>query len=216
MKIIFNVFFVIFTLNASLARNNSITFISQNADMLIDVNKSGNRLYVYDHIINASSTYIRINASLYENDFGDQINWRSNKLIDFRPKRWRNFVTLEVVRNADIVIEVKKRRRVIPQPQINSRNSFIEEVTNLSILEGTWVSENPEKSLVLLATRDGFKVKFTGSNRWVDFYTTDQPNVFKDERDNSYHFNSYKDATWQSKDNGWSVDIKKVSSEFKY
>jgi hypothetical protein len=184
--------------------------------MVLDVNKSNNQLDVYDHILNARTVYIRTNGSLYTNEYGDEIIWRNSRFIDFRPKRWRNYVRLEVARNAEIVIGVNKRHRSITPPDVSLRRTIGEKITNISILEGTWQSQNPYKTLVLLATREGFKAKFMGDSKWTNFFVTDQLNTFKDERGNLYFFNSYTEGTWQAEDNGWFVNIRKVSSELRY
>lgn len=216
MKFISNMFLLFSLISCATSRNSTITFVSLNIDVLLDVEKSNNRLLVYDHILNASTVFHRTNGSLYTNEYGDEIIWRNSRSINFRPKRWRNFISLEVVRNADIVIEVKKNHKINNLSKTPHNTSFKDEIINLSLLEGTWQSQNPEKSLVLLSTRDGFKVKFLGGSKWTNFYITDQKNTFKDDKDNLYFFNSYKEGTWHAKDNELLVNISKVSNDLRY
>lgn len=94
----------------------------------------------------------------------------------------------------------------------SSRNNL-----SLKELEGTWKSDRPDRELVILQTRDGFKVKFSGERDWVDFAQQSQDqSIFRDKKGNEYRYLNNGDLEWRSYKGDGGVIIRKISSTLKF
>jgi hypothetical protein len=82
-------------------------------------------------------------------------------------------------------------------------------------INGTWLPDKGNKSVVMVDTREGLRAKFTGTSHWVDYtQSTLIPYEFIDIAGNKYTFDRAGNATWvpNERTKGM-VHLKKVSDD---
>jgi hypothetical protein len=99
-----------------------------------------------------------------------------------------------------------------------SKNNNVRRFTNndFNLLEGTWKSDGRSENLALVSTREGFKIKYSGTSKWYDFSIQKDGLSFRDDKGNTYSFSDFSTGVWTSENGMNTIRIIKISSSVSY
>lgn len=232
------------TLPSLLLAKNLNTFFGEfhSADhrYTFDIRSSGNKLQVYDEYIREHETYRYVGNNNYQSKNGHMIKVLNRDQILYRPWRSRRVVKLYLHHQFGQDNYYRDRTNSRDYPERDRWNDGYEERTgdiedlprrrpndtdprrtdknppSIKSLEGTWESDRPRKSVVILYTREGIKAKFSGTTRWVDFIQDDfNASTYKDKKGNRYEVNG-NDLVWISQNGTDRVFLQKISDDLKF
>jgi hypothetical protein len=192
-------FVLLFCINST-GFGNKIVFASKDNTVWFEVEKSRDDLLVQSNKFRKRQVFTNKGNNRYINNLGAQIIVVNDETIEYDDPNHR----LKFRLYRESVAEVT---RIQP-----SRTSEM----NTTQLEGTWASQDLNKKLALVSTRDGFKIKFSGTSNWVHFVYNKDTDLFVDEKGNKYVFNSLTEAEWHSAIDVRKVKISKIANEIEY
>lgn len=205
-----------------------------------DIRSSGNKLQVYDVYFGDHETYRYVGNNTYQSRNGHMIKVLNRDQILFRLWRCRRVVKLYLHNQCGLDNHYRDHTNSREYPEQDRWNDEYEDRTgdiedvprrrpndtdpmrteqsppSIKSLEGTWESDRPRKSVVILYTREGLKAKFSGTTKWVDFIQDDfNASTYKDKNGNRYEVNG-NDLVWISQNGTDRVFLRKISDDLKF
>ncbi|HMP31806.1 MAG TPA: hypothetical protein PKD85_19545 [Saprospiraceae bacterium] len=145
--------------------SNKIVFASKDNTVWFEIEKSRNDLIVHSNKFRKKQVFFNKGQNLYENNLRARIKVVNDDVIEYDDPNHR--------------LRFRLYREETVQVGSNSSPRKIE--MNTTQLEGTWYNEALNKKLAVLSTRDGFKIKFTGTVHWVEFMYDRERDLFIDD-----------------------------------
>lgn len=201
-----NILFICLLLLCTLsAFGNRILFASKDQTVWFEVELLKNDLVVKSNKFRRQQIFYPVQKNLYENRLGARIIVLDDDKIQYDDPNHR--LKFNLYRD-------KSYEPIINPGVANGRGAVSS--LNTQQLEGTWFAKELNKKLALLSTREGFKIKFSGSVNWVDFTYDKINDKFADQKGNYYVFSSLNMADWISSDRSQRVVIEKISDTVEY
>jgi hypothetical protein len=200
-KLLFSI--ALFSLTHALF-GNKIMFASKDQTVWFEVELIKNDLLVRSNKFRKQQVFYSIKKNVYENKLGAIIKVLDDEKIQYDDPNHR--LKFNLYRD-------KLHETILPEFNINRLSLTL---VNTQQLEGTWYNKELRKKLAILSTRDGFKIKFSGSVDWVEFAYDRVNDKFIDSKGNHYSFQSLSNAEWISFDGKNKVKIEKISDTVDY
>lgn len=195
-------------------------FRNENGDMIKMVSKEkilfkpryGRRVYeLYRHEHCNIYDKTRISRNRYDGNRDSRAYDRNQKDWDNDDKNWRNPSKSDWENDT---WDENERSENNGHSSSISKNS--QSIISTS-LEGTWESNFPRKSVVILNTRDGIKAKFSGTDKWVSYETSEYSSKFYvDKKGNKYEFDGNGKCTWISSNGKQRIDLIKIDNVLRF
>lgn len=205
-----------------------------------EIRSAGNKLHVYDDYYQENETYRYIGNNNYQSKNGHMIKIVDRDQILFRPWRSGRVIKLYLHNQCSSLNYYKDLRNDrdhaerdrwndgyndrrdntenLPsqRPNDNDMRQSQKNPASIKSLEGTWESDSPRKSVVILYTREGIKAKFSGTTKWVDFVQDDyNASTYIDKKGNRYEVDG-NGLFWISQNGKDRVFLRKISDDLKF
>ena len=195
---------MVFLYLTGLVYGNKIMFVSKDQRVWFEVELFKNDLQVSSNKFKKRQIFFKSGDNVYQNRLGARIYVLDDEKIQYDDPN--HHLKFNLYREASY--ESFNR---------NSQNQrSYKTPVNTQQLEGTWYTKELNRKLALLSTREGFKIKFSGTTDWVEYVYDKVNDQFTDANGNFYEFTSLTTAQWVSKDKNRFVIIEKTSDVVDY
>lgn len=146
--------------------------------------------------------YRLVAPGTFDNFKGERIFLKGANKFVWRSRRFGEQITFSRLVNST---EYHHLNGIDEIPRRLQPNAFTSEN-----LEGTWFNKGLRKELLLISTRDGFKLRLKESKEWYSF-TKIEDGLFRDKNGNTYKLLSAKELLWIDVKKSKRIKIQKIS-----